>query len=120
MLANWKQVVAVLLLGWTKRQYHVHGQGDYLAIGDITQTWAATTRPVGPGNGAFTAPDGSTVVVVSSDCTITAYDPRTGTPTWGQPYSPATTSRCSGGPFFSYEGNTKYIAVSVYNPTAAT
>jgi len=42
------------------------------------QLWTATASEVGENNGAFISPDGSLVVVTSSDATIRGYDAETG------------------------------------------
>lgn len=73
---------------------------------DLSETWTATVNPVGEGNGAFMSPDGQTLVVASSDCTLTAYDPSSGMSLWT--YTPTdAAAQCSGGVFFSYGDGTR-------------
>jgi len=103
-----KSVIGFLLVGLTQRG--VHGQDGYLDVADIVQAWNATTSSVMEGNGAYTAPDGTAVVVISRDCTVTSYNP-TGGLQWT--YQPDGDTECFGGVFFSYEGASKYMAFSV-------
>ena len=103
-----KSVIGFLLVGLTQRV--VHGQDGYLDVADIVQAWNATTSAGGEGNGAYTAPDGSAVVVISRDCTVTSYNP-TGGEQWS--YNAGESTECLGGVFFSYEGTSKYMAFSV-------
>jgi len=86
---------------------------DFLSESDLTVAWEATTAAVGPGNGAFMAPDGSALVVLSGDCTVSAYEPAFGTLLWTFPPTTTENIECLSGVVFSYNGIVPYLAYAV-------
>ena len=93
-------------------------EGYFISANQILESWQATVgAAIGPGNGAFKSLDGTTLAVITQTCTVTAYDPATGTVKWT--YAPADSSLvCKGGLWFasSYiyfapDGATRSVAV---------
>ena len=76
-------------------------EGYFISANQILESWQATVgAAIGPGNGAFKSLDGTTLAVITQTCTVTAYDPATGTPKWT--YVPIDTSlMCKGGLWFA-------------------
>lgn len=110
MLFSWKKTVLLLALRLLRISVGVHAQ-DYLSGDEIAVEWTAVVGPVASGNGAFMAPDESSLVVVSRDCTVNALGPYTGALRWT--YTPAEFTVCNGGIFFNYEAAMPYMVYAV-------
>jgi len=91
----------------------VSAQGDYLDGDEIREAWINTlASPVAEGNGAFMAPDGSSVVVADFDCGLSAFQPETGERQWYfRPVAYPLT--CTSGVFFNYDATPPFIAYAV-------
>jgi len=116
MFHAWKKVATlfVLALGVVTDvvQAQDGSQIEYLEQDAITVAWSYNTAgSVGAGNGAFTSPDGTMVVIVGSDGKVTALDAATGTMMWT--YEPTQASTSKSGAFFNTDAATPYIAYSV-------
>ena len=78
---------------------------------------AKSVPSVGPGCGAFVAPDDAMVVVTSSNCQVSAFDVESGDPIFA--YSPSSEDRkgrtafCTSGVSFGRLGDTKYLVTGV-------
>jgi len=115
---SYRHALTAWLLLLAASTVQVQAQDDYLA--QPVTAWTATTSAVGPGNGAFSAPDGSAVVVLSRDCTVTSLDPTTGAVQWTVAASGAG-QECTSGIFFSYGAATeKYMIYAVSNGAGQT
>jgi len=91
----------------------VSAQDDYLPGDQVREAWINTlASPVAEGNGAFMAPDGSSVVVADLDCGLSAFEPETGERQWY--FKPvASPLTCTAGVFFNYNATPAFIAYAV-------
>jgi len=101
---NYKALIACVLLLLSR---HVHGQPQSQVI-DLVEIWNAETNGlVLEGNGAFLAPTGDLLAVVSR-ASVSAFNPQNGEQRWTHvPLSPL--SQTNGGIVFSYEGISPYL-----------
>jgi outer membrane protein assembly factor BamB len=102
------KILALLAVAWAGV---ATAQLTYIASDQIVPGWTGSANPVGPGNGAFTAPDGSMVVVISKDASVKAFDITTGTELWTFS-APTATATSTSGIFFSYGGASPYLCFS--------
>ena len=79
--------------------YSTPVDGYFTSADMLQEAWTATGTTVGAGNGAFMSPDGLTLAVISRDCTVTAYEPTTGTTKWTN--APTDIVECLGGLWFA-------------------
>ena len=96
--------------------YSTPVDGYFTSADMLQEAWTATGTTVGAGNGAFMSPDGLTLAVISRDCTVTAYEPTTGTTKWTN--APTDIVECLGGlwfagPYIAYSavsGGARFVA----------
>jgi hypothetical protein len=88
----------------------VNAQITYKAEADVTVAWEATTGPVEEGNGMFASPKYNVIVALSSDCSLTGFEPTTGEVLLEY----KATGTCYGGVFFT----DNYMAFTVSDATA--
>ena len=109
MTISWEKIATVTFLALATLVSS--GQIKYLPKDKITTAWKEFTGGVDAGNGVFLSPDGNMAVVVSRDAFVRAFDAATGAQMWS--FSPTGISTSTSGAFFSLNGTTPYIAISV-------
>jgi WD40 repeat protein len=103
-----QKILALLAVAWVGA---ANAQLTYIAGDQIMADWTGSASPVGPGNGAFTSPDGSIVVVTSKDGSAKAFDTTSGTEAWTFT-PPSATATSTSGVFFSYSAANPYLCFS--------
>jgi outer membrane protein assembly factor BamB len=101
-------ITLLLVVAWVGV---ANAQLTYIAGDQIMPDWTGSASPVGPGNGAFTSPDGSIVVVTSKDGSAKAFDTTSGTEAWTFT-PPSATATSTSGVFFSYSAANPYLCFS--------